>query len=68
MINIKGRKIISFAFKKYTFGVKIHRLKMGFSNLNDILQKGPLMKDWVFRLGSILMLLLLLVVLVVVVH
>jgi hypothetical protein len=40
---------------------------MGFSNLN-VLQKGPLLQDWVFRLGSILMLLLLLVVLVVVVH
>ena len=58
--------MISFAFKKYTFLVEI-RLEMGFSNLN-VLQKGPLLQDWVFRMGSILMLLLLLVVLVVVVH
>ena len=44
-----------------------NRLKMEFSHLS-VLQKGPLMQDWVFRMGSILMLLLLLVVLVVVVH
>ena len=40
---------------------------MGFSDIN-VLQKGPLMQDWVFKMGSILMLLLLLLVLVVVVH
>ena len=49
LIHIKVRNI-SFLALKYTF-LGQNRLKMGFSNLN-VLQNGPLMQDWVFRLRN----------------